>query len=84
MKYSELSSRRANPLLDRACLRCDAKMWLTDIEPGAPGQHKLVFDCLACGDQDSVDLNIGRHSLSPASQRGSAMPDWLGFARRTH
>jgi len=79
MKYSELSFAAS-----QSALRCDAKMWLTDIEPGAPGQQKLVFDCLGCGDQDSFDLKISRHSLSPASQRGSAMPDWLGFARRTH
>jgi len=78
MKYSELSSRRANPLLDRVCLRCDAKMWLTDIEPGAPGQHKLVFDCFSMRGPGQRRSQY-RQALPLASKPGgSAMPDWLG------
>ena len=84
MTYSTLNARRINPLLDRACLKCDARMWLVDIEPDQPGQHKLAFDCVVCGDRESVLLKINSNPRSPATGRRSPWPEWLGMARRAH
>ena len=31
------------------CARCGVPMWLTRIEPYAPGQEQQTFECQACG-----------------------------------
>ena len=54
MNTAELKPGRLNPLLDRACPKCDVRMWLAVIEPDEPGRHKLVFDCGGCGHEESV------------------------------
>ena len=56
MKYRELTPRRHNPLLHRACPKCEARMWLALIEPQGRGQDKLVFECTACRGEEIVVL----------------------------
>ena len=83
MKYFELNSD-LNPLLDRACPRCEARMWLALIEPDEPGQDKLVFDCEGCGQEESVVVRFDNGPRPPAAARRSGAPEWIGIARRTH
>ena len=83
MKYFELNSD-LNPLLDRACPRGEARMWLALIEPDEPGQDKLVFDCEGCGQEESVVVRFDNGPRPPAAARRSGAPEWIGIARRTH
>ena len=83
LRYPTSNLRRINPLLNRACLNCDARMWLADIESDESGQHRLGFDCLACGERDSVLLKVNKPFHAPLTARGSTGRNWLGMARRT-
>ena len=56
MKYRELIPLRHNPLLHRACPKCEARMWLAVIEPQGRGRDKLMFECTACGREEIVLL----------------------------
>jgi len=51
-----LNPRRLNSLLNRACPRCEAKMRLAVIEPARPGRDKLIFECIECGREDSIEV----------------------------
>lgn len=54
MKVSVLESRRVNPLVHRACPQCEARMWLTVIEPDKPGYDKCTFECTNCRHKELV------------------------------
>jgi hypothetical protein len=58
LKYSETTPRRHNPLLHRVCPKCDARMWLTVIEPAKPGHDKLVYECTECGREEFIEVMI--------------------------
>ena len=58
MKISELVPRRMNPLLHRVCPQCEAKMWLTVIEPDAPGHDRCIFECRKCQHRESIVLKV--------------------------
>jgi hypothetical protein len=58
--YFELNPQRLIPLLNRACPHCEARMRLAVIEPAKPGRDKLIFECIQCGREDSIEVKFGR------------------------
>jgi hypothetical protein len=58
-------------------------MRLVLIEPDEPGQDKLLFECVACGQEESVAFrsNGGPRRLALPTGPESPLLKWIGTSR---
>jgi hypothetical protein len=60
--FQVVDSARSKELSAPPCLRCGGRLWLTRIEPRAPGFDCRSFECSKCHGTASYEVEYGTAS----------------------